>query len=65
MNLKIIEFKTKLAELINDSGLPIAITQMILESTLTQVGIVVEQVVAKEKAELDKQSEEKEDGAEE
>ena len=64
MNLEIIEFKKKLAELINKSELPITVIQMILESTLAQVGIVVEQFVAKEKAELEKQIKEKEDGAE-
>lgn len=62
MNLEIIEFKKKLADLINKSELPIAVIQMILESTQTQVGIVVEQFVAKEKAELEKQI--KENGAE-
>lgn len=64
MNLKIIEFKKEIAKLINESGLPIVVTQMILEGTLTQVGIVVEQVIAMEKAELEKQIKEKEDGAE-
>lgn len=53
INLQIEEFKSNIAKLINESNMPIALTEMVIGTILQEIHMVKVQQVEKEKQEFE------------
>lgn len=61
INLQIEEFKTNLANVLNTSNMPVTIIEMVLQGVLTEINIIRQQQVKKEKQDYDNEVAKKDD----
>lgn len=57
INTQIINFKQEIANVINESNLPVTVVQIVLQTTLNEVNGLAEQVLMQEQKQKEKESE--------